>query len=132
MTKIYEERDRAASNSYTLHYVNLKSDIIAYGDIDALRTMFKGNITFKRSASGMKTTCYFHLFRDQIVKGVASGCGYDTQSAAIYDALVALSKNAENQQNKELVLSLLDGFNDGTSWKDHFNSKGVFSAHIGG
>ena len=79
-TELYQKRDKIASNSYTLHSLNPAIDIVAYGDIDAMRRMFKGNVTFIRSASGMRTTCYLHFFGDAIVKAAANGCGYDSNT----------------------------------------------------
>lgn len=154
--QIYQERDKAASNSYTLHKFCGVTNALRSGNLlvddgantagtigvthesyaqltrDILGGMFKGNVTFKRSASGMRTTCYLHFFGDTIVKAVASGCGYDVQSESIRLALVKLAKVAENEQNKKLVSALLAGFNDGLEWKRHFETQGIFAAHIGG
>ena len=153
--QVYQERDRAASNSYTLHKFCGVNDKLRMGNLltkdgantagaiitqaeyaqltrDILGGMFKGNVTFKRSASGMRTTCYLHFFGDTLIKAIASGCGYDVQSESMRLALVKLAKVAENAQNKELASELLQGFDDGKEWKRHFEAKGVFAAHIGG
>lgn len=153
--KLYQERDRATSNSYTLHKFCGINDTLKHGNLlvdkgqetegailsagqyaqitrDILGGMFKGNVTFKRSASGMRTTCYLHLFGDTLIKAIASGCGYDVQSESMRLALVKLAKVAENEQNKALAMDLLRGFDDGKEWKRHFEDKGVFAAHIGG
>ena len=132
MTKeLYEARDKIASHSYTLHLCNKDTDVIAYGDIDALRSMFKGNVTFKRSASGMQTTCYLHFFGDALVKTTARGCGYDVQSEAMRLALVKLQKTANDADNKSIIERLLAGFKDGLEWKRHFETQGILAAHIG-
>jgi hypothetical protein len=43
-------------------------------------------IAFKYAASGLRTTCYMHWLGSPMVKGIASGGGYDKASAAAWEA----------------------------------------------
>ena len=85
MPNIYDEKDKATSYSFTLHFATNAAR--EYFDIVMLQKCNVGNVTFKRSASGMRTTCFLHFYNHACVKGIANGCGYDTYSEAFSTAL---------------------------------------------
>jgi hypothetical protein len=120
--KIYQERDNVASHSYTIH------DSAGIG-----RESFKGNLTFKRSASGMTTTAYLHFFFTPIAKGVAKGGGYDCHSAAFIDALKNLVAQLPAGSDDAIWYAALLGKCDGsTEWQQLLRDAGFYTAHIGG
>lgn len=126
-SKIYEERDNAASGSYTLHAFPATKPAVT-----DIRETFIGNITFKRSTSGMQTTCFLHLFGGPIVKSVVRGCGYDVATEALHKAFTELLKSETTPRNKELMLRIMYDWTDSTSWKPQLQKQGVLAAHIGG
>jgi hypothetical protein len=143
--ELYEQRDRAASNSYTLHHVAV--DRKWQTEVSSLRNDFVGNLTFKRSKSGMRTTCYLHLYGFAIVKGIANGCNYDTQTAAFQDAWshwLAQYSTADSSDKEFLaqthptlvpdISTAVGAFTSGGArWKDALEVYAhVLAAHIGG
>ena len=46
-----------------------------------------GRIVFKSSTSNWRSTCYVQLWGSAMVKGIASGYGYDKDSAALKAAM---------------------------------------------
>lgn len=142
---IWQERDAATSNSYTLHKIPVSLPDKLQTPFDAvkeLRNCFIGNLTFKRSTSGMTTTCYLHLFGVDCVKGRATGCGYDVQSAAFESAwekclpLLSALKETEPYFTKltpEINTAIAACNNAGSRWKDALATHAeIFAAHIGG
>jgi hypothetical protein len=135
---IYEERDGAASNSYTLHAITAMScKAKDHPPVSQLRAMFLGNITFRRAKSGMRTTCYLHIFSSAIVKGISNGCGYDVQSAAFVEAMEKWRRSGEERISDALYDGLLAAVNschnDGRSWQAALETHAdIFAAQIGG
>jgi hypothetical protein len=69
-------------------------------------------VAFKYAASGLRTTCYFHIIGLPMVKAFASGGGYDKCSAAAHRACQKIGK-LHNSLREPLRAAIKD---EGSSW----------------
>jgi hypothetical protein len=110
-----------------------------------LRYAFIGNVTFKRSKSGCRHTCYLHIFGFPIVRGIENGCGYDTASAAFikaWEKFLALPEinnlgSLQFLENKHAgitgnITKAVHAMESGGWQRELETVAGVFAAHIGG
>lgn len=63
-------------------------------------------VAFKFAASGLRTTCFFHVLGTEMTKGVANGGGYDKASASA-EAAVRASSKTPGTGNVPAALELL-------------------------
>ena len=134
MIKIYEEKDRATSNSFTLHFATNAAR--EYFDIVMLQKCNVGNVTFKRAKSGMRTTCFLHFYNHACVKGIANGCSFDTHSEAFTQAvLTLLDSDSFSVLGFELRVALIDTRralidNSHQDWDRVLRNHYILAAHI--
>lgn len=80
MTDIYTQHDKAFAN------------VAAYCVVDAQGKLV-ARISFKFAASGLRTTCYFHILGLPMVSAFANGGGYDKASAAAFKCAQKIGKH---------------------------------------
>lgn len=83
-----------------------------------------GTIAFKYPADGAgRLYCYLHIHGEEMVRGSASGYGYDKAGAAFESAVSAAIAKPENS----LCRCLLEGCDNigGVSWADALRQAGI-------
>ena len=83
-------------------------------------------VAFKRAASNLRTTCYFHIIDAKMAKGTANGGGYDKSSAAAHHAVKQISADgAHSDRYQATVRDMQAAIRDeGRSWKDDLEAAG--------
>ncbi len=86
-----------------------------------------GSVAFKFPRDGAgRLSCYFHIFGGTMVKGTASGYGYDKRSAAAEDAVRKINPDnyfPEAQDNVVAIKAAL-GTRDGVDWDRRIQDAG--------
>lgn len=121
MTKnIYEQFD-AATRELSAYAVFKGSDPV-------------GRVVFKRTASGMRTTCFLQIWGSPMVKGVANGCGYDKDSASFTNAASQYGPNepgrdvlGDEQSRRADFHAVKD---NGYRWSDQLRELGYTVQHV--
>lgn len=134
---IWQQHSNASSDSYTLHYfdsVRQKLELIE-GE-SPIHVFFRGSLTFTRSASGMRTTCFLKVFGHRVVKAYVDGGGYDTRTHALIKAINQLAEETKDEygyNNSLAFIKLMQSVvNQGEDFKDSLRNAGILAAHIGG
>lgn len=65
------------------------------------------NVAFKFAGSGLRTTCFFHVFGAEMAKAFASGGGYDKISASAEVAVKSIIIPAQNGSERALQDNLV-------------------------
>lgn len=94
MTNIYEQFDKAFArvSSFAVLYEN---ELVT-------------TINFKFPADGAgRLYAYVHWFGERMVRGSASGYGYDKRSAAVIDAVNKMTLDCGDEMNKAMFVSAL-------------------------
>ena len=103
MTDIYDQHTAAFKNVSA--YVVLK---------DGKRI---ATIAFKFPADGAgRLFCYAHIFGLSMVRGSASGCGYDKRSAAVESAIERVEITSPDETTSGHAAALKAGLADGSGW----------------
>ena len=79
MTSIYEAFDKATARTAAYAVLSAEGGYVG-------RVVF----CYPRDGAG-RLTCYLHIHGSTMVKGTASGCGYDKHSAAVESAVAKLT-----------------------------------------
>ena len=115
MTKIYDQHNAAFS------------DVSAYVILQDGECV--GSVAFKYPRDGAgRLWCYFHIFGTEMVRGYASGGGYDKRSAACESAVekIAEPTGAEWAKYAERVGAIKAALagNEGHSWERRIEDAG--------
>lgn len=86
-------------------------------------------VAFKFAASGLRTTCFFHVLGRPMVKAFAAGGGYDKCSAAAHRAVFRIHADAPEVSPK-LVGEAMDAIceaikDEGRSWDGDLRAAGL-------
>lgn len=117
-TSIYDQHDAAFSGV---------SAYVITRDNEAV-----GKIAFKYPRDGMgRLYAYVHFYGHEMVRGFASGCGYDKRAAAIEDAMKKLKKQKDLNNDAMCLWShLQDCGSRGKDFRREVNEAGydIFQA----
>lgn len=93
----------------------------------------KATIAFKYPRDGMgRQWCYLHVFGGAMVRGYASGCGYDKHSASASSAAGRINPKDYYEESRADVAAIKAALlpDDGMGWETHLRKAGyqVFQA----
>lgn len=115
---IYDQCDKAF-NRVSAHVIVKDGERIA-------------TVAFKYPADGAgRLQCFLHVLGLPMVKGTASGYGYDKASAAFANAAEKQAKvkledwqTGDHSAEFAIALAMVNGFRDGYSWLDNLREAG--------
>ena len=102
---IYDQFDKATAQ------VSAYAILAPNGDY-AARVVFK----YPRDGAG-RLYCYFQAFGAQMVRGSATGYGYDKTHAAMESACMAYAKATEKAAHGANIADAMNASNDGKRWQ---------------